>query len=135
MEIKLRITHDLPLESGIGKTSGKEWRKKSYVGETIETYPKKVNFEVWNDAIEKFAQCEIDKTYVVHFDIESSEFNGRWYTRIKAWKVEDEGAVQPQPTTQVPVQPQQPQPIEAEQQFNSGWGTSSDLGDSTDLPF
>ena len=24
----------------------------------------------------------------VHFDIESREFNGRWYTDIKAWKVE-----------------------------------------------
>lgn len=133
MEVKLRITHDLPLESGVGKTSGKEWRKKSYVGETIENYPKKVNFEIWNDFIDKSPQCQIDKTYVVHFDIESSEFNGRWYTRIKAWKIEEEGAVQPQPQAQ--QLPQSMPAIDTALQYESGWGTSSNLEESTDLPF
>jgi hypothetical protein len=35
----------------------------------------------------------MDETVTVHFDIESREYNGRWYTNIRAWKV-DKGATQ-----------------------------------------
>jgi hypothetical protein len=38
----------------------------------------------------------------VHFEIESREFNGKWYTNLTALKVEIVGENQ---------QPQQPQPI------------------------
>lgn len=34
MEIKGRIIHVMPLQSGIGQVSGKEWKKQEYVLET-----------------------------------------------------------------------------------------------------
>ena len=42
MEIKGRIIHVMPLQSGIGQVSGKEWKKQEYVLETQEQYPRKV---------------------------------------------------------------------------------------------
>ena len=45
MEIKGRIIHVMPLQSGIGQVSGKEWKKQEYVLETQEQYPRKVCFQ------------------------------------------------------------------------------------------
>ena len=86
MEIKGRIIQILPLQSGESKT-GSTWRKQDYVLETIETYPKKVCFNLWGDKIDQFGPNQ-DEDVTVHFDIESREYNGRWYTDVKAWKID-----------------------------------------------
>ena len=52
MEIKGRIIHVMPLQSGIGQVSGKEWKKQEYVLETQEQYPRKVCFQVSGNRIE-----------------------------------------------------------------------------------
>jgi hypothetical protein len=31
----------------------------------------------------------------ISFDVESREYNGRWYTDVKAWKVEPAGTAKP----------------------------------------
>lgn len=87
MEIVGKITQVLPLQQGVSKTSGKDWQVQGYVMETQEQYPKKVHFEIFGDDRIKSNLCEIDEIVTVSFDIESREFNGRWYTSIRAWKV------------------------------------------------
>ena len=49
-------------------------------------YPKKICFMVWSDKIDEFAIKE-GEILVISVDIESREYNGRWYTDVKAWKV------------------------------------------------
>ena len=66
------------------------WRKREYVIETQDQYPKKVCFNMWGDRIDQFQMKEGDLVNVF-FDIESREFNGRWYTDVRAWKVEHVG--------------------------------------------
>jgi hypothetical protein len=46
----------------------------------------------WSDKIDKFSIKE-DEPLVVSIDLESREYNGRWYTDVKAWKVTRAGAV------------------------------------------
>lgn len=87
MEIVGKITQVLPLQQGVSKTSGKDWQLQAYVLETQEQYPKKVHFEIFGEDRIKSNPCEIDEIVTVSFDIESREFNGRWYTSIRAWKV------------------------------------------------
>lgn len=87
MEIVGKITQVLPLQQGVSKTSGKDWQLQGYVLETQEQYPKKVHFEIFGEDRIKSNLCEIDEIVTVSFDIESREFNGRWYTSIRAWKV------------------------------------------------
>ena len=46
---------------------------------------------VWGDKIET-ANLQPGTLLKIDFDVESREFNGRWYTDIKAWKIENAGA-------------------------------------------
>ena len=87
MEIKGRIIQVLPLQSGIGQVSGKEWKKQEYILETQEQYPRKVCFQVSGNRIEQYPVSVGDEV-VVSFDLESREAKGRWYTVVRAWKIE-----------------------------------------------
>lgn len=94
MEITGKIIQVLPEQGGVSKTSGKEWKLQAYVLETQEQYPRKVHFEIFGDDRIKSNQCNIDDMVTVSFDIESREFNGRWYTSIRAWRVVDAALTQ-----------------------------------------
>lgn len=96
MEISGKIIAVLPQTSGQGKNG--LWRSQDYVLETADQYPKKVCFNLFNDKIDQYP-IAIDDAVKVSFDIESREYNGRWYTSVRAWKVEKEmaGAVQGTP--------------------------------------
>lgn len=84
MEIKGKIISILPLASG---TSAKgTWKKQEYILQTTEQYPKKICFVVWGDKIDEYA-LNTNDSVEVSIDIESREYNGRWYTDVKAWKV------------------------------------------------
>ncbi|MDR1403093.1 MAG: DUF3127 domain-containing protein [Tannerellaceae bacterium] len=87
MEITGKIIAVLPAQGGVSKT-GNEWKKQEYVLETHDQYPKKVCFQLFgNDKIEQ-AAILAGENLTVHFDIDSREYNGRWFTNINAWKVE-----------------------------------------------
>lgn len=89
MEITGKIIAILPQTSGQGKNG--MWRSQDYVLETGDQYPKKVCFNLFNDKIDQFPMS-IDETVTVSFDIESREYNGRWYTTVRAWKIDKNGA-------------------------------------------
>lgn len=97
MTIEGKIIQVLPLQGGVSKTSGKEWALQAYVLETKEQYPKKVHFEVFGDDRIKANPCGVDDIVSVDFDIESREFNGRWYTSIRAWRIVKQDATQAAP--------------------------------------
>jgi hypothetical protein len=98
MEIIGKLLMKLPLQSGIGRT-GNSWQKQEFVIETIEQYPKKVCANLWGDKLDMLDTVNIGDTVKVSFSIESREFNGKWYTDVKAWKIE--------PATEAPAQPAQ----------------------------
>lgn len=85
MEITGKIIKVLPENSGEGKNG--TWRSRDAVLETQEQYPRKVCFNLFGDKIDQFKFEEGDLV-TVHFDIDSREYNGRWYTNIRAWKVD-----------------------------------------------
>lgn len=89
MEIKGKIIQALPEVSGVSR-SGNPWKKKEYILETIDgAFPRKVHFTCFGDNADKIVLA-VGQTATVSFDIESREFNGRWYTDIRAWKAEVE---------------------------------------------
>ena len=87
MDIVGKIIQVLPLQEGISKT-GNPWKSQSYVLETQEQYPRKVCFEIFGEDRIKNNPCNVDDVVTVSFDIESREYNGRWYTSIRAWRVQ-----------------------------------------------
>lgn len=89
MEITGKIIAVLPEQGGISK-SGNEWKKQEYVLEMNDQsqYPKKVCFQIFG--ADRIAQAAIQpgETLTVSIDIDSREYQGRWFTNINAWKVE-----------------------------------------------
>lgn len=84
MEITGKIIAVLPMATGEGKNG--QWRSQDYVLETAEQYPKKVCFNLYGDKIAQYPISMGDEV-TVSFDIDSREYNNRWYTSVKAWKV------------------------------------------------
>ena len=87
MELIGKIVQVLPLRTGTSK-AGNPWQVQEYILETLGTqYPRKVCFEVFGDNVNKFPM-QVGQEVTVSIDVESREFNGRWYTDIRAWRVE-----------------------------------------------
>ena len=110
MEVVGKIIQVLPAQEGIGK-NGNPWKVQPYVLETLDQYPRKVHFEVFGEDRIKQNPCDVDQLVTVSFDIESREFNGRWYTSIRAWRIQQGDMTQAVPgaTPNVaPVAAQQP---------------------------
>ena len=88
VEIKGKIIEILPERSG--QSAKGEWRKQEYILETGSNYPKKICFMAWGDKIGEF-NLQQGENVEVSVDLESREYNGRWYTDVKAWKVSKDG--------------------------------------------
>ncbi len=137
MEIVGKIIAVLPEQSGIAK-NGNPWKVQAYVLETTEQYPRKVHFEIFGEERIKQYPCAIDQLVTVSFDIESREFNGRWYTSIRAWKVVQGDTTQPaQPAAAAPVAPAAaPQPATESIEAANVQPFDPTVNDNTsDLPF
>jgi hypothetical protein len=123
MEIKGKIIQVLPLQTGEGKNG--VWKKQEFILETSDSqYPKKICMAAWGD---KFGDGAISANNEVNvsFDVESREYNGRWYTDVKVWKIDvlsGLAGVESQPTA-APSSIPMPTPVSAE------------LAGEEDLPF
>ena len=85
MQITAKLIQMLPLQTGVSRNG--EWKKQDIIVETNDRFPKKLCISIWGEKIQP-SQLKQGNTLTIDFDIESREFNGRWYTDIKAWKVE-----------------------------------------------
>lgn len=89
MQLSAKLIQLLPLQSGTGKNG--QWKKQDVIVETDGQYPKKICISVWGEKIND-DQLKIGNRLKIDFDVESREYNGRWYTDVKAWKIEVEGS-------------------------------------------
>ncbi len=102
MDIKGRVIQVLALQTGEGKNG--TWKKQDFVIETDGQYPKKVCISAWGDKINESA-LQVGNEINVSFDVESREYNGRWYTDLKAWKIDTLGATSSEPTSSASTRP------------------------------
>lgn len=94
MQLTAKLIQVLPLQTGTGKNG--QWKKQDIIVETEGQYPKKVCVSIWGDKINE-SLLKAGNMLNISFDVESREYNGRWYTDVKAWKVEPAGAGTDQP--------------------------------------
>ena len=89
MDLKItgEVTKVLEEETGEGRNG--TWRKQAFILKTPGDYPKEICIIQWGDSIDKFA-VQSGETITTYIDIQSREYNGRWYTDVKAWKIERE---------------------------------------------
>lgn len=145
LEIEGKIITKLPVQNGTSARG--PWSKQEFVIEYQEgNYPNQVCMNVWGeDKVKDLEQFQAGETVKVSFNLSSREYNGRWYSDIRAWRIERAGSAsqsQSQSQAQAPGTPgftaptgagapQQPAaPAATATDFDSGSGDSED-----DLPF
>ncbi len=94
LELEGTVIKLLALQSG--ESARGPWKKQEYILETEGQYPKQVCFHAWGDNVDKFAIREGEKIKA-SIEINSREFNGRWYTDVRAWRVDRLDGVQTPP--------------------------------------
>ena len=85
LRIEGRVTQITPIEEGQGARG--PWKKRMLIIDTLEQFPRKVAFVLWNEKAEALDNLGIGQRVVVDFAIESREFNGRWYTDARAFGI------------------------------------------------
>ena len=94
LEITGKISQILPLETGESKNG--QWKKQFFILDFMDgNYPKKVSISVWGDKTDSLRNLLPGADVKVSFNVESREYNGRWYTDVKAWRIEAAGAGAP----------------------------------------
>ncbi|MFV0521684.1 MAG: DUF3127 domain-containing protein [Mangrovibacterium sp.] len=109
MEIQGKVFQILQ-EQGGTSASGNAWKKQEFVVETTENpqYPKKVCFTLFGDRMSSLQGIKEGDEVKVSFDVESREYNGRWFHNVNAWRVEQVmggGADTPPDFTQADLPP------------------------------
>lgn len=132
LELNGKLIMLLAPQSGTGKNG--TWNKQEFVIETNEQYPKKICISAWGEKGTNVAQIPIGTNVKVNVNIESREFNGKWYTDVRMWAIQiEEQTMDPvygttQYSDSTPTAPQDPMPTSSEPAVEF-----ADSGD--DLPF
>ena len=122
LELEGRIARKLNIQSGA--TARGPWQKQEFILEYQEgNFPTQVCMNVWGeDKVKELERYQVGDKVKVSFNLSSREYNGRWYSDIRAWRIEPAG----QASQVAPPPPSAPMP--------SPDDMSSPL-DDTDLPF
>ena len=86
LDISGKVITILPEQSG--SSSRGPWKKGGFVLETEGSFPKKVCCTVWGDMLNQVNNLKTGETIKASIDLESREYNERWCTDVRAWKIE-----------------------------------------------
>jgi hypothetical protein len=84
LEITGKVIKFLDVQKG--ESSRGPWQKGGFVIETDGTYPRKVCLQVWGDNLNQVNSLKEGDTVKASINIESREYNNRWYTDVRVWK-------------------------------------------------
>lgn len=107
-----------------GQSPRGAWKKQEFVIETAEQYPKKICLSVWGEKVDALKQFKEGANVTASINIESREYNGRWYTDVRAWRL--------QPAVDGGAGSQEAHPQEFSQETTSENYTATE---ADDLPF
>lgn len=103
MEITGKLIQKLPQQTGPGKNG--PWIKQEFIIETPDQFPRKVCIALWGDKARDLDAVSIGESLKASINVESREFNGKWYTDVKAWRIEKLGGSQSQVPSETPPMP------------------------------
>ena len=83
----------LPIETGVAKSTGKEWKKITFVVTNNDGYEGREQmyaFEVFGEEkVDNFIKYNKEGTEVeVKFNIQTNEWNGKYFTSLSAYRVD-----------------------------------------------
>ena len=86
MELKAKLVSHL--QGKQGETTKGKWFKDEVIFETLETYPKTVRVTFFGKEPNNINDVAAGSEVKLFLNLESREYQGRWYDEIKAWKFE-----------------------------------------------
>ena len=94
MELEGRIARKLNVQTGTSARGA--WSKQEFVLEYQEgSFPTQVCMNVWGeDKVRELDKYQVGDKVKVAFNLSSREYNGRWYTDVRAWRIEPVGVPQ-----------------------------------------
>ena len=97
LELEGRIVRKLGVQSGTSARGA--WSKQEFVFEYKEgNFPTQVCMNVWGeDKVRELDKYQVGDNVKVAFNLSSREYNGRWYTDVRAWRNEPAGSAPQQP--------------------------------------
>lgn len=97
MDITGKIIYVSPVTSGVSQRTGNSWASREFVIETEEQYPQRACMKLFGqDKIDKHP-INVGDVVTVSFDINATEYNGRWYNQFNAWSITPPAAAYSQP--------------------------------------
>ena len=91
LELEGRIARKLNVQTGTSARGA--WSKQEFVFEYQEgNFPTQICMNVWGEdkvrELDKYSEGDRVK---ISFNLSSREYNGRWYTDVRAWRIEPAG--------------------------------------------
>ncbi len=102
MEFEGSVIQLLPQVKGVSARG--EWVKQEVIFEQTGEFGRKLCVSFWGDKAQDVAALKPGDKVKVAANVESREYNGRWYTEVRAWKIEKDN------------------PASASQSPDYGWG-------------
>ena len=105
LELEGRIARKMNVQGGT--TARGAWSKQEFVFEYQEgNFPAQVCMHVWgDDKVRELDKYQVGDKVKVSFNLSSREYNGRWYTDVRVWRIEPAVSQVVQPAPQMPVPP------------------------------
>ncbi len=75
------------LEPIRGTSAKGEWVRQEVIFDQPSEFNRKVCISFWGDKASEVASFKVGEAITLSVNVESREFNGKWYTSVQAWKV------------------------------------------------
>jgi len=85
MEFEGKVLEMLPPQSG--ESARGKWQRQDVIFELQQEFSRRVCARFFNKESE-VQKLRVGGLYTVSFNLESREFNGRWYTDVNVWRVQ-----------------------------------------------
>ena len=92
LNIQGKVVEILEEQSGEGKNG--PWRRRDFILEMDDRFSRKVCVSQWGDSIDNDS-VSVGETVKAFINLQSREYNGRWYTDVRAWRIDKDGAGSP----------------------------------------
>ena len=94
LELEGRIARKLNVQTGTSARG--TWSKQEFILEYQEgNFPTQVCLNVWgDDKVRELDKYQVGDKVKISFNLSSREYNGRWFTDVRAWRIEPAGVPQ-----------------------------------------
>ena len=135
MDFEGKVLEILPPVSG--QSARGTWERQTVVFEQAnKQYGKEIAVTFMNKG-QDVASLRVGESYTVSFDIESRNYQGRWYTDVRAWRVQPkQQEVAPQGAPAMPdMPPFGDEPSYAAPSYGASAAPAAPMAEVDDLPF